>query len=466
LALNGSITSKKRNKKKKIVVIGGVAAGTSAASKAKRVDPDCEVIILQDEPVVSYGACGIPYVIQGIIDNFEELIERSANTFKKQYNIEVLANTSAEKIDLIKQEVLATNLGNNEQTTLEYDSLVVATGARPIIPPIKGVDLDGVVFLRNYGDGEKIKERIADVQSIAIVGAGLIGLEMCEAFKKNDIDDVTVVEMADHVLPNILDNDLSKIVEEHLSDNGIKLRLGEKLVQVAGRNGKVIGIKTNRGSIECDLVLLGTGVRPNSELARDAGIELGYANAIKVDEYMRTNVANIFAAGDCATAKSYVTGKDTYLPLGTTANRQGRIAGENAAGGNATFTGIAGSAIAKSFNLYFGKTGLSLAEASKEGFDPTEKTIESITRSKYYPDNKPIWIKVVSDRANGGRVLGSQIVGGEAVKGRIDLIALALLLKANTVDLANYDACYVPPASPVWEPVNIAASQLIKLIKK
>jgi NADPH-dependent 2,4-dienoyl-CoA reductase/sulfur reductase-like enzyme len=467
LALDRSITRKKGNKKKnKIVVIGGVAAGTSAASKAKRVDPDCDVTILQDESLVSYGACGMPYVIEGIIDNFEKLIERSANTFKKQYDIDVVVNTRAEKIDRIKQEILATNLETNEQMTLEYDSLVVASGARPIIPPIKGVDLDGVVFLRNYGDGEKIKARIVkNVQSIVIVGAGLIGLEMSAAFKKNDIDDVTVVEMSDYILPNILDSDLSKIVAKHLRDNGIKLRLGEKLVQVTGGNGKVRGINTSKGSIECDLVLLGTGVRPNSELARDAGIELGFANAIKVDDYMRTNIANIFAAGDCATARSYVTGKDTYLPLGTTANKQGRIAGENAAGGNAIFTGIAGSAIAKSFDLYFGKTGLSLEEASKEGFDPIEETIESITRSGYYPDTNPIWIKVVSDRTSGGRVLGSQIVGGESVKGRIDLIALALLLKANTDDLANYDACYVPPASPVWEPVNIAASQLIKLIK-
>ena len=192
------------------MLFGGIAAGTSAASKAKRVDPDCEVTILQDESLVSYGACGMPYVIEGIIDNFEKLIERSANTFKKQYDINVVVNTRAKKIDRIKQEILATNLRNNEQMTLEYDSLVVATGARPIIPPIKGVDMDGVVFLRNYGDGEKIKTRIAEnVQSIVIVGAGLIGLEMSEAFKKNGIDDVTVVEMANHVLPNILDSDLS-----------------------------------------------------------------------------------------------------------------------------------------------------------------------------------------------------------------------------------------------------------------
>ena len=193
-----------------MLLFGGIAAGTSAASKAKRVDPDCEVTILQDESLVSYGACGMPYVIEGIIDNFEKLIERSANTFKKQYDINVVVNTRAKKIDRIKQEILATNLRNNEQTTLEYDSLVVATGARPIIPPIKGVDMDGVVFLRNYGDGEKIKTRIAEnVQSIVIVGAGLVGLEMSEAFKKNGIDDVTVVEMANHVLPNILDSDLS-----------------------------------------------------------------------------------------------------------------------------------------------------------------------------------------------------------------------------------------------------------------
>jgi NADPH-dependent 2,4-dienoyl-CoA reductase/sulfur reductase-like enzyme len=457
-------------KKKKVVVIGGVAAGTSAASKAKRVDPDCDVTILQDESLVSYGACGMPYVIEGIIDNFERLIERSANTFRRQYDINVVVNTRAKTIDRIKQKILAINLETNEQMTLEYDSLVIATGARPIIPAIKGVNLDGVVFLRNYGDGKKIKSGIAEnVQSIVIVGSGLIGLEMSEAFKKSGIEDITVVEMADHVLPKILDIDLSKIVAEHLCDQGIKIRLGEKLMQVTGENGKVSGINTNKGSMKCDLVLLGTGVRPNSELAREAGIELGYANAIKIDEYMKTNISNIFAAGDCATARSYVTGNDTYLPLGTTANKQGRIAGENAAGGNAVFKGIAGSVIAKAFNLYFGKTGLSLEEAYKEGFDPTEEKIESITRSRYYPNNKPIWIKIVSDRKSGGgggRVLGSQIVGGEAVKGRIDLIAFALLLKANAADLANYDACYVPPVSPVWEPVNIAASQLIKLIEK
>lgn len=484
--LNSSklINNTDNKKNKKIVIIGGVAAGTSAASKARRVDPNAQITILQDEPLVSYGACGMPYVIEGLIDSFEKLIERPADEFKKQYDIDVLVNTRAEKIDPLQQKVYAINLKSRTFISLDYDSLVIATGARPFIPPISGVHLDGVVLLRNYGDGEKIKALITNgADSAIIVGAGLIGLEMAESFRKNGVDNVTIVEMADHVLPNILDDNLAKIVEKHLQEKGVKLRLGEKLVEILGRGegvggnggskngngnerGKVRGIKTTKGSIESDLVLLGTGVRPNSEIAKDAGIDLGYANAIKVDKYMRTNISNIFAAGDCATAKSYVTGKDTYLPLGTTANKQGRIAGENAAGGNAIFRGIAGSAISKSFDLYFGKTGLSFEEALKEGFEPAEKTIESITRSGYYPDNKPIWIKIISDKKSEGRVLGSQIVGGEGVKGRIDLVALALLLNANIADLAGYDACYVPPASPVWEPVNIAASQVIKMIKK
>jgi NADPH-dependent 2,4-dienoyl-CoA reductase/sulfur reductase-like enzyme len=475
----GEIVDDTQNKKgKKIVIIGGVAAGTSAASKARRVDPNAHITIIQDEPLVSYGACGMPYVIEGLVDSFEKLIVRPADEFKKQYDIDVILNTRAEKIDPRRQVVRTVNLKSHEKISLEYDSLVIATGARPLIPPIKGIHLYGVVLLRNYGEGENIKSLITNgADSAIIVGAGLIGLEMAESFKKNGIDNVTIVEMADHVLSNILNDDLAKIVEKHLLDQGIELRLGEKLEEILGegeegrygrenRSRRVKGIKTTKSSIESDLVLLGIGVRPNSEIARDAGIDLGYATAIKVDKHMRTNIFNIFAAGDCATTKNYVTGKDTYLPLGTTANKQGRIAGENAAGGNAKFRGIAGSVISKSFDLYFGKTGLSFEEALKEGFEPTEKTIESITRSGYYPNNKPIWIKIISDKKSGGRVLGSQIVGGEGVKGRIDLVALGLLLNANVEDLANYDTCYVPPASPVWEPINVAASQAIKIIKK
>jgi len=453
------------------VIIGGVAAGTSAASKAKRIDPNADVKIIQEESVVSYAACGIPYVIEGVINNFEELIERPPDVFKSKYDIDVIVNTRAHKIDSFRKQVHATDLQSGKETIFDYDFLVVATGARAVVPNIKGVNQKGVFFIRNYSDGVKINDstRTRDVHSSIIAGAGLIGLEMVEAFKKRghtgrgDMD-VTVVEMADHILPSLLDKNMAKIVERELEANGVKIILGERVEEILGRDGQIKGIRTSaKRDIDSDFIVLGTGVRPNSEIARDAGVELGYANAIKVDEYMRTNIPDIFAAGDCATARNYITNKDMYLPLGTTANKQGRVAGENAAGGNAMFRGIAGSAITKVFDLFIGKTGLTSEEALREGFDPVEEVIESITRAGYYPGNKPIWINIVADRKSG-IVLGSQIVGGEGVKERIDLIALALLLKADIRDLASYDACYVPPASPVWEPVNIAASQTAKLV--
>ncbi|HET7390965.1 MAG TPA: FAD-dependent oxidoreductase [Nitrososphaeraceae archaeon] len=464
---------------RKIVVIGGVAAGSSAASKAKRIDPDADVKIIQDESVVSYGACGMPYVIEGIINNFGELIERSTDIFKNQYHIDVIVNTRAHKIDRLKKQVYATDLKSSKEITFDYDSLVIATGARAVIPNIKGVDNKCVFLIRNYGDGVRISDSIKNAYSCVIAGAGLIGLEMAESFKKrntkttmtstrrgrNDMD-VTVVELSDHILPTLLDKDMANIVQQELQDNGVKVILGERVQEIVSsnaRNRQVEYVETTaKRKIDADFVLLGTGVRPNSEIAAYTGIELGYANAIRVDDYMRTNIPDIFAAGDCATSKNYITNKDTYLPLGTTANKQGRVAGENAAGGNAKFRGIAGSAITKVFDLFIGKTGLTRDEALKYGFEDTiEEEIESITRAGYYPDTKPIWIKIVADRKTK-RVLGSQIVGGEAVKERIDLISLALLLKADITDLATYDACYVPPASPVWEPINVAASQLAK----
>ncbi len=342
-------TTTKKNNNKRILIIGGVAAGSSAASKAKRIDPDADVKIIQDESVVSYGACGMPYVIEGIINNFEELIERPPDIFKNEYHIDVIVNTRAHKIDRIKKEVYATDLQTGRETIFEYDSLVIATGARALVPNIKGVNqFEGVFLIRNYGDGVRINDSTKNARSCLIAGAGLIGLEMAEAFKKRyttrTVMDVTVVEMSDHILPLILDPNMAKIVQRELEANGVKVILGERVEEILGSGieRQVKGVKTTtttttntntiatKRQIDADFVVLGTGVRPNSEIARDAGIELGYANAIKVDDHMRTNIPDIFAAGDCATARSYITNKDTYLPLGTTANKQGRVAGENA----------------------------------------------------------------------------------------------------------------------------------------
>ena len=385
-----------------------------------------------------------------------------------------------------------TNKSSNQDSNrlfLNYDSLVIATGAKSAVPKIKGIFVNngsnddvmsdskivkGLLLLRNYSDGIHIQDSIRDAKSCVIVGAGLIGVEMAEAFRRRGMD-VTIIEKSDRVLQSLLDDVMAGIVKKELEDNGVKVILGEGLKEIvtslspssqtfSSPNVRYIeAVRTSKNKeIAADLVLLGTGVRPNSQIAKEVGIELGVYDAIKVDEHMRTNIPDIFAAGDCATARNYITNKDIYLPLGTTANKQGRVAGENAAGGDAEFKGVAGSVIAKTFDLYVGKTGLDKQEALENGFDPVEKEIKSVTRAGYYPNKKSILIKLVADKKSR-RILGAQIVGGEAVKGRIDLLAFALLIRATIDDLANYDACYVPPVSPVWEPINIAASQTAKL---
>ncbi len=494
--------------KKKVLVIGGVAAGTSAAAKARRIDSNADIKIIQEEPVVSYGACGIPYVIEGLIDDFSKLIARPAEKFEHEYNIDIIENTRAVKINTKDKQVYAevknrtdgnnkndkdiskSNRNSNGLMVCDYDSLVIATGARSVIPKIKGIIVTehndnnnnefrspamakGILLLRNYEDGIYIRDSMKNSKSCVIVGAGLVGIEMAQAFRRTGIE-VTIVEMANHILPNLLEKDMAEIVKSELEENGVKVILGEGVEEVVTSSALHSSLKlseigcvelirtTKNKEITTNLVLLSTGVKPNSEIAKEAGIELGVANAIKVDEHMRTNIADIFAAGDCATDRSYVINKDIYLPLGTTANKQGRVAGENAAGGNAEFKGIAGSVITKAFDLYVGKTGLDKQKALQNGFDPIERQIKSVTRAGYYPNKKSISIKLVADRKSQ-RLLGAQIVGGEAVKGRVDLVAFALLMKATVDDLANYDASYVPPASPVWEPMNIAASQTAKL---
>ena len=367
---NNDIKSNDRSSgKKKILIVGGVAAGTSAASKARRIDPNADIKIIQEEPVVSYGACGIPYIIEGVLADFNELIVQSAEEFEKTYNIDIIENTRAVKIDVDNKQVSAENLSktdrnnnhNNDGSSyksnsnalmrFDYDSLVIATGVKFVIPNIKGIIVNkelsnsstyrsltmvkGLLLLRNYGDGIYMRDFIKkeDSKSCVIVGAGLIGIEMVQAFRRRGMD-VTIIEMADHILPSLLDKEMAEMVKQELEKNGINVILGEGLQEVVTSSSSpnsylstssspevryLERIRTSKNKeISTDLLLLGTGVKPNSEIARAAGIEVGVANAIKVDEHMRTNIRDIFAAGDCATARNYIINEDVYIPLGTT----------------------------------------------------------------------------------------------------------------------------------------------------
>ncbi|MGD2107595.1 MAG: FAD-dependent oxidoreductase [Nitrosopumilaceae archaeon] len=445
----------------KVLVIGGVAAGTTAASQAKRSKPDVDVTLVQEESHVSYGSCGMPYVFEKLVPSFDDLIVRSANEFKEKYGIKVFTNTKAIKISPPEKKVTCINTQTNEELVFEYDKLIIATGARSIQPPIKGIDQKNVFSLRTLTDGKNLYKSIPNAKSCVIIGAGLVGLEMAEAFKNQGLD-VTVIEMDTRILSRMVNENLSEIVSNHIVQKGVVLKLDEQVMEISTDKEDQKIVTTKNFTIKTDFVLVGVGVRPNSELAQEAGIDQGIAKAIKVDSKMRTNLADIYAVGDCATARNYVTDKDSYLPLGTTANKQGRIAGRNCVENDLySFEGIAASAITKVFDLLVGSTGLSLKDAQNEDFEAVENMIEGHTRAKYYPDGKKIWINLVADKSTH-RILGAQIVGEEFVKGRIDQIALALFLKAKVEDLIHYDWCYVPPVSPVIDPLNIAASQLEK----
>ncbi len=444
----------------KLVIIGAVAAGTSAAAKAKRTNPDADITLINDQEDISYAACGIPYVISGKVKSFENLIARRKEKFEEA-GIRVLTKTKAVKIDPNKKIVKAVDLEKGKEFSLEYDSLIIATGARAKKLNIKNSELKGIFTLRTLRDGIKIKEYIENCSKVAVVGAGFIGLEMADAFRSLGLD-VTVVEATDQVLPGFIDRDFADIVKKELEEYGIKVMLNSKISRFLGKDS-VEGIIVNGEEVKADMVLISIGVEPNSEIARDCGIELGVKNAIRVNERMETNIKGIYACGDCATTKNLITGEEIYFPLGTVANRQGRVAGVNAVNGDASYEGVVKSSVTMIRNTIIGRVGLTLEEALKKGFNAVEKTITTYTKARYYPRSKEIKIKLIADRKSK-LVLGAQIIGYEGVKERIDAIAIALQKRASVEDLAKADTCYMPAVAQVHDAINIVANELLKKI--
>ncbi|WP_158058753.1 FAD-dependent oxidoreductase [Halorussus halophilus] len=459
------------------VVIGGDAAGMSAASKTKRDDPDREVVVFEKGDWVSYGACGMPYYVKGDVETLEDLVAVTPEQFREERNIDLRTQSEVVAIDAESKTVTVEDGdGRYEQA---YDDLLVSTGARAIRPPIDGIDLDGVFTfhdmdtaraVRDYvagdeivadrdGYGAELREYLTGErpESVAIIGGGYIGLEMAEAFDARGLD-VTVYEMLPHVLAPFGD-DVAETVEDHLREKGIDVFLDTTVEEIVG-DGHVAGIEAGSKRHDAELVLVATGVAPNTELAAEAGVETGETGAIATDEYGRTSVENVYAAGDCAEAHNAVTDASDWVPLALTANRSGRAIGQTVTGDATEVGDIVGTAVVKVFDLEVARTGITdLEVAEVAGYDPVSKVVTDGSRAHYYPDPKPITIQMVGDRETG-RLLGAAMVGEEGVAKRIDTVATALHAEMTVEEVQNLDLAYAPPFSPVWDPVLTAAKVL------
>lgn len=449
--------------KERFIVIGGDAAGMSAASKARRENPELEIIALEKGDWASYAACGLPYYLKGNVDNIEDLIAIPPEVFREKRDIDLRLNHEVTKIIPEKKKIVVKSQRN--EIEFNYNKLLISTGARVARPRIEGIDSQGVFFLRGMSDGIKIREYLEkrEPKSVLIVGGGYIGLEMAEAFHTRGMS-VSIVELLPHLL-STFSPEIVEIVERDVKDYA-RLYLGRRVNSIREIDKDKLSVSISDGEnknqeeIETAMVLMATGIIPETSLARDTGIKLGKSGAIITDEYGETNISAIYAAGDCTEVKSVVTGQNIYLPLALTANRNGRAVGTTIAGEKTPLSPIAGTAVVKVFQLEVATTGLTDLDAAKEyGFNPVKVTIDSHSRAGYCPGAKPIKISLIADR-DSKRILGSSMVGEEGVSKRIDIIATALYSRITVQELENLDLAYAPPFSPVWDPVLTAARVL------
>jgi NADPH-dependent 2,4-dienoyl-CoA reductase/sulfur reductase-like enzyme len=450
----------------RLTVIGGCAAGMSAASKARRLNPDLEIVVYERTGFVSYGSCGLPYYVSGLIDDHNTLVVRTPAQFAKR-DIQVHLHHEVTEVDTENRRVRVTNLLKNGGATRgryeSYDKLLVATGGRPImLPDLSLGDLDGVFVMRAVEDGVATRDFIQRQRPrhAVTIGAGYIGLEMAESFHQLGLE-TTVIGRPPQVLKRF-DADMAQIVQDELESKGIRLSLGDEVKALEGdAQGRVRRVISSKDTFQADLVLLAMGVQPNAALAKTAGVVLGETGAIATDSQMRTNLPSVFAAGDCAEAYHRITGRGAYIPLGTTANKQGRVAGTNLGGGHAEFEGIVGTAITKVLDVYAALTGLSEKEARELGYAVQSTTIKAGSRAHYYPGGRPMHVKLVVEEGSG-RLLGGQIVGDEGAGPRIDVLATALHKGMTVEELSRLDMAYVPPIAPVWDPLLVAANVALK----
>ena len=442
----------------RLVIVGGVAAGTKAASRARRLDPEMEITVYQEEPEPSISECGLPYFLSGIVEERERLIARTPEKFAQQ-GIEVLVRHRVENINASAKNLIVNDLEAGKTFEDGYDRLVVATGARAVLPPIPGIDLEGVFELRFLTDADRIRSYVKEhsPRKATIVGGGYIGLEVAENLCGLGME-VSLIEGEDRVAL-AYGPEVSEKVETELEAHDVNIFTGETVDEFTGE-GRVQGVKFGKADLATDLVIVGVGIRPNVELASEAGAEVGNTGAILVDKHMKTTIPDVWAAGDCVETTNLVGGEPAWVPLGDTANQMGRVAGTNAATGEDTleFPGLLGTGIFKVFDLGVGKTGLSEEAASDAGFETVSASLTVWDRAAYYPGAGRVFLKLIADQATG-RLLGAEAAGTGADK-LIDICATALWGKLSYPDLVNIDLAYSPPYGPVLSPVIQAATIL------
>jgi NADPH-dependent 2,4-dienoyl-CoA reductase/sulfur reductase-like enzyme len=442
-----------------LLIIGGVAAGMSAASQARRVKKDISIGVFERYNFVSYGACGMPYLIDNLVADENKLIAIDINKFINERNIQIFTDSSAEKVSFDKKQVEVKHKDRSE--TYTYDKLVIATGAIAVMPPIKGVNNPNVFLLRNLNQGLAIKNYIKsnNPEKGVIIGGGAIGLEMAETLRTLGIETIMLEKMDDIALA--FDQEIRDIIKQELNKNNVTVKTKVNIKEITRDNNKLV-IQLDNELIQTDFIIVSAGIRPNTDFVKGTGLKMNERGAIIVNERSETNIPDVYSAGDCATVKHLILSDDVYIPLGTTSNKQGRVAGLQAAGiRSEVFKGVVGSQLIKVFDLELGKTGLSEAEAVKSGIKAKSSAIEGRSRAGYYPGAKNIFVKLTVNTGTG-ELIGAQIAGSDGAALRTNVAATAIAAKMKIEDFAYLDLGYAPPFSPAWDPLLVAAQTLVK----
>ncbi len=455
---------------RKVIIVGAVALGPKVASRLKRLDPEAEVVMIDRDDKISYGGCGIPYYIGGDVNDVEDLCSTTAHLvrneafFRDYKGVTVMTGVEATEIDRRGHRLKIRHLDSGEERYLDYDKLVLATGARAFRPPVPGADLERVFTVSNLHDAEQIKTLMArgKVGKAVVIGGGAIGLEIAEAFTELWGIETTLIEMMDQVLPTLLTTAIARVVETELRQKGVRLLLSERVEQISrDEDSSGLTVKTGTGLFEADVVVLAAGVRPNSQCAREAGLAVGSSGGILVDRRLCTSDPDIYAGGDCVEIRNLVSGGNMPMPLGSLANRQGRIIATNITGGSRHFKGGVGSFCVKIFDYGVAKAGLTLKQAKASGYDPVYAIVSQHDRAHFYPTSEFMYMMLIADRESR-KILGVEAIGKQmdAVKSRVDSVAVLLGHEVDVDEICSLEVAYAPPLASAMDIVNNAGNAL------